>query len=44
MLVLRWEPLDGRWLLQRVGSVGFRCLNSSDSEPDRPACGGERPG
>jgi hypothetical protein len=39
MLVLLWEPLDGRWRLQCVGAVGFRCLNSSDPEPDRPACG-----
>ena len=39
MLVLLWEPLDGHWRLQRVGVVGFRCLNSSDSEPDRPECG-----
>ena len=39
MLVLLWEPLDGNWLLQRVGAVGFRCLNSPDPEPDRPACG-----
>ena len=39
MLVLLWEPLDCRWRLQRVGAVGFRCLNSSDREPDRPACG-----
>ena len=39
MLLLLWEPLDGGWRLQRVGAVGFRCLNSTDSEPDRPACG-----
>ncbi len=39
MLVLLWEPLDGGWRLQRVGAVGFRCLNSTDPEPDRPACG-----
>ena len=30
MLVLLWEPLDGNWRLQRVGAVGFRCLNSTD--------------
>ena len=39
MLVLLWEPFNGRWRLQRVGAVGFRCLNSSDPEPERPACG-----
>ena len=38
MLVLLWEPCDGRWRLNRVGAVGFRCLNSSDPEPDHPAC------
>ena len=38
MLVLLWEPFDGRWRLQRVGAVGFRCLNSSNPESDRPAC------
>ena len=36
MLVLLWEPCDGRWHLQRVGAVGFRCLNCSDPEPERP--------
>ena len=39
MLVLLWEPLNGRWQLQRVGAVGFRCQNSSNPEPDRPECG-----
>ena len=39
MLVLLWEPFDGRWRLQRVGSVGFRCLKSPDPEPDRSTCG-----
>ena len=34
MLVLLWEPLDGCWRLQRVGAVGFRCLNSPDPESD----------
>ena len=38
MLVLLWEPFDGLWRLQRVGAVGFRCLNSTDPEPDRPTC------
>jgi len=37
MLVLLWEPFGGHRRLQRVGAVGFRCLNSSDPEPDRPA-------
>lgn len=36
MLVLLWEPRDGHWRLQQVGAVGFRCLNSSDPEPERP--------
>ena len=39
MLVLLWEPLNGRWQLQRVGAVDFRCQNSSNPEPDRPECG-----
>ena len=38
MLVLLWEALDGRWRLQRIGAVGFRCLNCSDPEPERAAC------
>ena len=39
MLVLLWEPCNGRWQLQRVGAVGFRCENSSNPDPDRPECG-----
>ncbi|MGC6483429.1 MAG: hypothetical protein ACON4T_07695 [Synechococcus sp.] len=39
MLVLLWEPLNGRWRLQRVGAVGFRCRNSADPAPNRPASG-----
>ena len=39
MLVLLWEPRNGRWRLQRVGAVGFRCRLSPDPEPARPACG-----
>ena len=39
MLVLIWEWLDARWLLQTVGAVAFRCRDATSLEPERPTCG-----
>ena len=39
MLVLIWMRSGQEWVLQVVGAVGFRCLESPVQEPERPTCG-----